>query len=290
VLATAADGEPLTFRVQGPETAPPILTVHGLVSSVEHWPFFDAHYARDYRVISWDYRGHGGQPAPADRASITVPQFADDAYAVWRAARAPKAIVVGLSFGVQVALEIWRRHRDCVSALVLICGTAGHPLDRVSKSPLLRRAILQAVRGARPLAPPLLAMLRSRAGSWLARELAYVSGGAHRATTPRTVLDRLFAHASSLAPEVLAQTITAYLDHDAFDVLPTIDVPTLIIAGDRDELTPVATAERMHHAVRGSELVIFPGHSHLVQVEKPAEVHAVIDRFLDRGRAARVER
>ena len=57
-------------------------------------------------------------------------------------------------------------------------------------------------------------------------------------------------------------------------------VPTLIIAGDRDQLTPVATAERMQRAIPGSELVVFPGHSHLVQVEKPAEVHAAIDAFL----------
>ena len=72
----------------------------------------------------------------------------------------------------------------------------------------------------------------------------------------------------------------AYLDHDAHDVLPTITVPTLIVAGDKDQLTPVATAERMHREIRGSRLVVFTGHSHLVQVEKPREVHAAIEQFL----------
>ena len=74
--------------------------------------------------------------------------------------------------------------------------------------------------------------------------------------------------------------IAAYLEHDAHDVLPTITVPTLIVAGDRDQLTPVALAERMQREIPNSELVVFPGHSHLVQVEKPAEVHAAIDAFL----------
>src|SRR5258706_3579206 len=124
-----------------------MLTVHGLVSSVEHWPYFYSHYGRAHAIVSWDYRGHGGQPMPADLGSITVAQFAADAVDVWRASRVPPAIVVRLSFGVQVALEIWRRHPDAVRALVLICGTAGHSLDRLSSSSRLRSALAGGVRG-----------------------------------------------------------------------------------------------------------------------------------------------
>jgi pimeloyl-ACP methyl ester carboxylesterase len=277
--AISRDGNRLAYRIHG-TAGPPILTTHGLVSSVEHWPFFNAHYARTHRVISWEYRGHGGQAAPANPSSITVPLFADDAYAVWRAADVPPAIVVGLSFGVQVALEIWRRYPQSVRALVLICGTAGHPLDRVSPSPALRRTATSLVRSLAPAARPVLALLRSRPGNWLAREAAFVSGGAHRESCPREVLDALFSHAGGLSPAVAAATIAAYLEHSAFDALSTITVPTLIIAGDRDELAPVAVAERMQRAVLGSELVVFPGHSHLVQVEQPDAVHGAIDRFL----------
>ena len=287
LYAIAPDGERLVYRVHGPRGATPILTAHGLVSSVQHWPFFTRHYAASRQVLSWEYRGHGGQPPLEDVSHVGVPQFADDAHAVWRAARLPPAVVVGLSFGVQVALELWRRHREAVRALVLICGTAGHPLDRVSSSPALRRGIAQVLRAlgqARPVAAPVLALLRSRPGTWLAREAAFVSGGAHRDSCPREVLDELFAHVGQLAPELIAATFAAYVEHDAFDVLPTIDVPTLIVAGDRDQLTPVATAERMQHAIAGSELVVFPGHTHLVQVEQPAEVHAAIDRFLAKHR------
>jgi len=53
-----------------------------------------------------------------------------------------------------------------------------------------------------------------------------------------------------------------------------------IIAGDRDQLTPVGPPARMQRAIEGSELVVFPGHSHLVQVEQPRELHAAIDAFL----------
>lgn len=284
-LAYASDGEALSYRIHGAPGATPMITVHGLVSSIEHWQFFTPYYADKRPVISWEYRGHGGRPAPRDPATVTIPHFADDAHAVMRAAELPPAIAVGLSFGVQVALEVWRAHRESVRALVLICGTAGHPLDRVSSSPLVRRFAADLVRGlaaTRFIAEPLLSFVRSKAGTKLACELAYLSGGAHRDACPDEVLQHLFAHAGALAPEVFGAISASYLEHSAWDVLPTINVPTLIIAGDKDQLTPVETAERMQQAVPNSELVVFPGHSHLVQVEKPREVHAAIDDFLQR--------
>jgi 3-oxoadipate enol-lactonase len=283
-ITHAADGEPLSFTVMGSaDAATPLLTVYGLASSDQHWAFFTDHYATRRRVLAYEFRGHGGRPAPRDHRSASVAQFADDAHAVWAASGLPPVVVTGLSFGVQVALEIWRHHPEMVRALVLICGTAGHPLDRVSASPRLRRALIAFTRGMAErswIHRPLLGFFKSPRGRRLACELAFVSGGAHRESCPPEVLDDLFAHVAALEPRVLAEVVASYLDHDAFDVLPTITVPTLLVAADRDQLTPVAVAERMQRAIRGSELVVFTGHSHLVQVEKPREVHAAIDAFL----------
>ena len=283
-IAHASDGEPLTFHIAGDAARAPMLTTHGLVSSVHHWMFFDPHFARERPVISWHYRGHGGQPVPRNReASIAL--LADDADAVWRASGKPPAIVVGLSFGVQVALELYRRHPDDVRALVLICGTPGHPLDRVSSAGWLRGGATRLVRALghqRLLAGGALGLLRTRAGQRLARELTYLSGGARRDACPDEVLAGLFGHVATLDPELIGNLVAAYLEHSAEDMLPTIRVPTLIIAGDRDQLTPVATSERMQRAIPGSELVVFPGHTHLVQVEAPDAVHAAIEAFLAR--------
>jgi pimeloyl-ACP methyl ester carboxylesterase len=281
-IAHGSDGEPLAFRVQGPAGRTPMLTAHGLVSSVHHWMFFTPHFSLERPVVSWEYRGHGGQPAPQDM-EISVQQFADDAHAVWHAAALAPAVVVGLSFGVQVALEIWRRHPECVRSLVLICGTPGHPLDRVSSSGLFRRtaiALVQELAHLPGVSGALLGFLRSRPGLRLARELAYLSGGAHRDACPPEVLEGLFRHVAALSPDLIAATIAAYLEHDAHDVLASITVPTLIIAADRDQLTPVSIAERVHRTIPKSKLVVFEGHSHLVQVERPRELHAAIEMFL----------
>ncbi|MBC7976562.1 MAG: alpha/beta hydrolase, partial [Myxococcales bacterium] len=121
---------------------------------------------------------------------------------------------------------------------------------------------------------------RTRLGQRVARELTYLSGGALRDACPNEVLEGLFGHVATLDPALIGNLVAAYLEHTAEDMLSTIRVPTLIIAGDRDQLTPVAAAERMQRAIPGSELVVFPGHTHLVQVEQPEAVHAAIEAFL----------
>ncbi len=279
------DGDALAYQLHGAPGATPIVTLHGLVSSTSQWSFFTPYYAKSRPVLSWEYRGHGGGAAPRDPRKVSIEQFADDTHTVMRAAELPPSIIAGLSFGVQVALELWRSHREDVRALILLAGTAGHPLDRLSSSRLLRRFTADLVRGLasqRVIAEPVLSFLRSKTGTRIACELAYLTGGAHRDACPSDVLEHLFGHAGGITREVIGAITASYLEHSAWDVLPTIDVPTLIIAGDKDQLTPVATAKRMRDAIPNAELVVFAGHTHLVQVEKPDEVHATIDDFLKR--------
>ena len=71
-------------------------------------------------------------------------------------------------------------------------------------------------------------------------------------------------------------------EHDAEAVLREIDIPTLIITGDRDLLTPVYTAEKMHRLIPGSRLVVIEGGTHYTPVEYPAIIQDEALRFLAR--------
>jgi pimeloyl-ACP methyl ester carboxylesterase len=274
----ATDGERLRYAVHGKGS--PILVHNGLVSSIGHWRYFVPHFAARHTVVTWDYRGHGGSAAPRDLATCSVGRFAEDGHAVLEASGVGPALVAGLSFGVQVALEHYRRHPGDVRALVLICGTHGHPLDRISGTALVRRATAGAARAFARSGPLGRALLALGSRTPIVRELAYRTGGAHRELCPREVLDDLFAHVAGMDPRVVGAVFASYVEHSAADMVPDIRVPTLIIAGDRDQLTPLSIAEEMHRLVPGSRLVVFPGHSHLVQVERPGDVHAAIEEFV----------
>jgi pimeloyl-ACP methyl ester carboxylesterase len=279
---TADDGYNLRYEVHG--EGPPMLLHHGLVSSRHHWPFFVAHFERTHAVISWDYRGHGGLPAPERLDRISVEGFAADGHAVSVAAGRSPAIVVGLSFGVQVALEHYRTHPEDVRALILLCGTYGHPLDRISRSPRFRRAMAGVLRGFGRTGWMARALIGALANSRVAMELAYWSGGAHRELCPRDLLEGVLRHVATIDPRVFGEVFASYFEHSAADVLDMVRVPTLIVAGDKDQLTPVRVAEEMQRRIPRSRLVVFPGHSHLVQLERPREVHDAVAQFLEEHR------
>jgi pimeloyl-ACP methyl ester carboxylesterase len=232
-------------------------------------------------VVTWDFRGHGASSRPARVEAVGIGGFADDGHALLEhLGHRGEVLVCGLSMGVQAALEHYRRYPGDVGGLVLLCGTYGHPLRRISPSPALRRAVVRgltvASRGGRVVQRALAPILRTR----LPREVAFLTGGARRDACPPEVLDELFAHVAAMDPDVLVTAIASYLDHSAEDVLPRIDVPTMLVAGDADQRTPASIARDMHARIRGSSLHVVHGHSHLAQVERPAEVHAAVDDFL----------
>lgn len=86
--------------------------------------------------------------------------------------------------------------------------------------------------------------------------------------------------------DVYVQILQRLGDHDAWDVLPSIDVPTLVIAGDRDMFTPRSASERMVKAIPGAELMVVQGGTHYAAVEYPELITLRIEKFLrERGYA-----
>ena len=105
------------------------------------------------------------------------------------------------------------------------------------------------------------------------------------ASPTRTLYGRDLAF---LDPIVLMKMADAMRAHSARDVLPLVDVPTLIVAGELDPFTPPALAHTMHDEIRDSELVMLEGASHGAVIEKPDDVIYAVTSFLERrvGRSA----
>jgi pimeloyl-ACP methyl ester carboxylesterase len=259
-----------------------MLVYNGLVSNAIHWRYWVEHFRRSFQVVTWNYRGHGPYDGKHDLGRVSIEGFAEDGHAVLAAVGGGPAVIAGLSMGVQSVLEHVRQNPRDAAALVLSCGTCGHPLDRLGGGECVRRVIAGAARGlarVRPLAKALLAPLWATA---LMREAAYLTGGAHRAWLPPEILDELFQHVRRMQPGVIATIFASYVEHSAEDVLAQVRVPTLIFAGGADELTPPERAHFMAARIADAEVHVVPGHSHLLQLERPDLVHRVVDDWLGR--------
>jgi pimeloyl-ACP methyl ester carboxylesterase len=130
------EGTRIRYDERGPADARPIVLAHGFGVSLEMWLPQMLALSRTYRLITWDARGHGGSSAPADAERYSMPALARDLRGLLEAVEAVDgAIVGGMSFGGQIAMQYAVDHPADVHALVLSdCTTRG---DEPSADPKL---------------------------------------------------------------------------------------------------------------------------------------------------------
>ena len=276
----AREGARLFWTAQG-KGGPNVLLCDGLGCDGFIWRYLKPVLERHHRVVHWHYPGHGLSPPPRGKSGYQVPSLADDAVAVLDAAEVERTVVIGHSLGVQVALEMHRRHRERVQALALVCGSPGHPLDTFHDTSVLRRALPLLRRTADAAPQGVSALTRALVRSGIALEVALLFE-VNSKLVHRDDLKPYFDHFSRMDPRVFLQAMQAASEHSAQDHLVAVDVPTLVIAGDRDRFTPPWLSRRMALEIAGAELMMVEGGSHTTPLEAPDRVDQGVADFLRR--------
>ena len=287
-FATADDGtrlyvRELPTRRSDSANALTALLSDGIACDGFIWKYLWDFLADRTNVAHWHYRGHGRSSAPRDEEKIHVTDFASDIDRVRRHIGDPPVVLFGHSFGCQVALEGYRKRRENVRGLVLICGSSGRVthtfrgtealaqvlpglIERVRKSPRLARGLWGSV-------PPALSL-----------KIATLTGEIDsRMMDPNDLLPYL-EHMADIDLLMFLRMLWDAGEHSAADLLPSIDVPVLVISGDKDNFTPVRYAEELAGALPKGELVMLSA-THVAPLEQRATVHAKVGEFLDKLRA-----
>ncbi|HYG66818.1 MAG TPA: alpha/beta hydrolase [Anaeromyxobacteraceae bacterium] len=272
--AAGTDGTRLWWSEAG-AGAPAVLLLDGIGCAGYVWRRLEPALAERTRVLHAQYRGHGASAAPKDPARVGMDDLVSDVLAVLDAAGERRAVLVGHSMGVQVALETHRRAPRRVAGLALLCGAPGHPIDTFHDSPVLRLAFpwARAVAESRPELAR--AFFRNVVPTELALELA-LAFEVNRALAPREDLERYLRDLSNVDPLLFLRMLTSAADQDASDHLPNVRVPTLVVAGERDTFTPMRLSVAMHAAIPGSRLVVVKDGTHVAPLERPDVVDAAV--------------
>jgi hypothetical protein len=271
------DGTDIAYHTVG--EGPPVLLANGLGGSWKAWSHQIRHFRSRHRFISWDQRGLFRSGAPADPAALDIPAQARDAVAVLDAAGVEQCLVFGWSMGVQTTLELWRRAPERIAGMVLINGVAGSPWTTLPDLPKATVTAPLVLRGLRRV-PDLVSKVTRTAVSWqhtpaLAKRLGFAAS-----TLDVETFRELAGSFAGIDMGTYVRTLEQIGEHDAHDVLPTIRVPLLMVAGGRDRMTPRIAAERIARDVPGAELTIVPGATHYVAVEYPGLLNLRVERFL----------
>jgi pimeloyl-ACP methyl ester carboxylesterase len=280
-FAVGCDDTPIFYRVRGPASAPAVVFCDGIGCDGYVWKYLEAELAATHRAVHWHYRGHGRTPMPRDPRRVDIADLADDLAAVLDAAvgDGAGAVLAGHSMGVQVCLEMYRRHRERVHGLVLMCGSYGTPL-RTFKGKRTLEQVLPFVRFAVNRIPNIAQTLVAKL---IPTELAYQIATRFEINGELIRRDDFFPYLEHMARvdvRLFLEMLAAAGRHTARELLQHIAVPTLIVAGDRDGFTPADLSAEMHKLIRDSELHVVAGGSHTAPIERPAEVTERIADFL----------
>jgi pimeloyl-ACP methyl ester carboxylesterase len=285
-----SDGYALHVEIDGPEDAPlTVVLCHGYCLSLESWHYQRKDLRENYRLVLWDQRSHGrSQRAAADDCSIDR-LGADLAEVIEQFVPGP-CVLVGHSMGGMTIMALADRHPelfgDKIRAAALIATSAGKLAELTLGLPAMVSKVVHKV------APGTVSLLGKR-GSWIDRtrhagsDIAFlitrlIGFGDSKNVSP-TVVDFAESMIRATPTEVVANFYPALMNHDKLAALHVLDpVPTAIVVGDRDWLTPPDHSKAIAAALPKAQLTEVPETSHLIQMERPGIVNDTLRDLLKR--------
>ncbi len=258
------NGYTMYYREQGPPDGLPVVFIHGFPFSHRLWdPQLETLPDR-FRGVAYDVRGHGASDVGDGQYSVEF--FVDDLLGLLDHLAIDQAVVCGLSMGGYIALRALERHPDRFQGLVL-CDTRSTADPDQTK--VERARTIRAVKtgGVEPFAEEFVK--------------AVFAPATLKANPPTVKLIRDIIAATD--PLAIGGTLLALAARtDTTPALSRITLPTLILVGQHDALTPVANSEAMAALLPRAELHIIPGAGHVSNLENPTVFNEHLLTFLER--------
>lgn len=232
-----------------------------------------------YQLICWDYRGMGKSKVPHTCIDVSMSRQAQDVLCILDHLKIDKIIFVGWSMGVQVGLEVLRAQPMRVNGFVALLGAYGQPFRNGMSflGPYIKSffGLLERIPVAAQIPLELATALPPIAFKVLST-ISFVGTDADR-----QIFDGDVKCVNEVEKKIYLRTIRALGEHDAFDVLPTIKCPSLIVAGTKDWLTPPDVAKRMASTIDGAIYKEIPDGTHFALIEQADLVNSWLVDFAD---------
>ncbi len=237
---------------------PTLVMCHGFTTNSNFWREQIDFFSKTHQVIVFDLPGHGASPRPAHR-QYSINAFVDDLEKIFNTLSIENAILIGLSMGGTIAQFFAIKHPNLLCALVLVSATP-HGVgtaDQVSK---------------------LLSVIES-VGIEHANQLVIDHSFGRQA---RLELIRFAKHEVSKTPAFVAHdAISSMIAADTRHLLSKITLPTLVICGEEDLITPVNQSEYLVTGITDAQLHLIKQAGHFPMLEQPEQFNLALQSFLD---------
>ena len=284
LFASGCDETRIYVRVrEGPDRASSngltAILCDGIACDGFIWKYLWDDLARTVRVAHWHYRGHGRSARPVDARHIELVDHVRDLDAVRRVIGDGPVVLIGHSMGCQVALELFRLRRENVRGLVLICGSPGRITHTFRGTNVLAQLLPRLIKRV-DAHPEMARAIWSRLPAHVAFKVGKLTGDFDVAAIHFEDLLPYMMHMVDIDLPMFLHMLHSAGEHSAEDLLASIDVPALVIGGDKDSFTPPVYAEKMASALPQGELLLLAGATHIAPLERKDVVNERIERFL----------
>jgi 3-oxoadipate enol-lactonase len=261
---TRRTGGPVAIAYDIAGNGPLVVFLHGIGGNRTNWEGQMEYFGAEFCAVAWDARGYGASDDPP--RTWQFGDYADDLVRLLDDLDAERAHLVGLSMGGMILQDFYGRYPHRVATLALVDTSAGFgSVSKEVRRDFLARRLEPLERGLTPadIAPEVVEVLVAKSASPAARQ-------------------RMRASMEALRVEPYKQALHAIMTTDFRALLPRIKVPTLVIVGEEDVVTPPSDAEFLAKNIPDVAVVTIPGTGHLTNIEQPEAFNAALERLLRR--------
>lgn len=260
-MQASVNGIRMNYEITGSDSAFPVVLHHPLATNLTIWDELQAALLPKYRVVRFDARGHGKTEAP--KSAYTFETLTADTIGLMDQLKIERAHFLGLSMGGMVGQYLGLLHPKRVATLQLVSTSSRVPPE------------------GQGLWDERIKMAREKGMT------SQVAGAMQRWVSEAgrqrpTLVARLTKMIEATPVDGYCGWGEAIRRLNITDRLKAIALPTQVIVGKEDPATPVAAAEAIHNGIKGSELVVMPGVSHMLCAEDPPAFHKHVLGFLQK--------
>ena len=253
----------VSYSDQGPDDAPIIIFIHGFPLNKSMWDIQVETLKKNYRVITYDIRGHGNSHPGIDEFFIEL--FVNDLLRFIKKLGIEKSILCGLSLGGYIALNAVLKYPDRFDGLIL------NDTQCIADTPEIKENRCNAI-----------IRIKEKGVEQYADEIIKNLFAQETFTKNKNVIDAVKEMIISTPKQSLCNTLHALAERkETCTQLHEINIPVLIMVGQEDKITPIAAAQQMHEKILNSKLEIIQQAGHLSNLENPTAFNTHLVNFLE---------
>jgi pimeloyl-ACP methyl ester carboxylesterase len=272
------DGTKIYFESRG--EGRPLVLCYGIGCLINHWRPQLKHFSENFQTIAFDYRAHHKSDIPSDRSKISIDALAQDCIAILDHFGLETASFWGHSFGTQVLLRAYDIHPNRFHNLIFVNGFARDPIASMFGNDVASR-LFHLIKSGFDLAPETITYLWQAAlNNSFSVHLSALLGGFNISLTQLRDIEIYLRGVAAIDLQSFLSLFENMMTYDGRPVFDRIEVPTLIIGGKKDTVTPFKYQEEMNLKIKRSQLLMVPYGSHCTHLDMPDFVNLRIEKFL----------